>query len=101
MTPRDALNFAEQLIDDPQAGEAACRGAAEWAYYAVYHLVCNCFHVDSADDYNQAKHDEIRARLRNLDHRGSLPELREARTIFERLWRLQSPGSLPHAQLIL
>ena len=89
MTPKEALVFAESLIDDPGASEAACRGAAEWAYYAVYHLVCDHFRVDPAKNYDQAKHDAIRLRLRSLDVATSSPELRAARTVFERLWRLR------------
>ena len=59
------------------------------ANFRIGTLVCDQFRVDPATNYDQAKHDAIRSRLRSLDVSTSSAELRAARTVFERLWLLR------------
>jgi len=84
-----AIELAKRLLDDPNAPDSDCRAVAHIAYYSVYHLVCAYFGTDPGKDYSESSHRDVRLHLRALDPTGSPPEIREAKRVFERLWRLR------------
>lgn len=89
MQPEESLQLAKRLLDDPSAPESHCRAVAHIAYYSVYHLVCAHFGIDPGKNYSESNHADVRRRLRAVDPRRVPPEIREAKRVFERLWKLR------------
>jgi hypothetical protein len=87
--PDELLKFATDLIDPPEAPEAALRGAARASYYAVYHLVCDHFGLDPKSDYGSARHQVVRDRLQTLNPSTAPQHIREAKRVFNRLLLLR------------
>jgi uncharacterized protein (UPF0332 family) len=87
--PDEAIKLAIRLLDDPNAPEADIRSAAHHAYYGVYHLVCRFFRLDPFKDISESKHKAVRDRLAALNSVTSPPEIKEAKRVFERLFKIR------------
>jgi uncharacterized protein (UPF0332 family) len=87
--PEEAIQLAERLLDDPNAPESDRRIVAHIAYYSVFHVICKYFDINSTTNYGESKHKLVRERLGALDPVKSPPEIKEAKRVVERLWKLR------------
>jgi hypothetical protein len=87
--PEEAIRLATRLLDDPNAPEIDCRAAAHLAYYAVYHLVCDHFRIEPYTSHDEGKHKAVRDRLRAFNPIAAPPEIKEAKRVFDTLFKLR------------
>lgn len=88
MRPDGLLALAVSLAAADRADEAAFRGAAHAAYYAVYHLMAQHFALDTAIR-DEAHHAEVMRRLDRIDLKTAPAHVRAARRVYKSLWELR------------
>ena len=80
--------FAHNAIDFmAKDDERYLRAAAHAAYYSVYHIAAKYFGRDTKNDYDNAKHSEIRQLLRAIPDKTKAPEnIWKAKRYINTLW---------------